>query len=396
MFNARRMLLTLLLLGLLSLVGAQDRLKVGFIYVGPVGDAGWTYAHDLGRQAMLEQFGDQVETVIVESVPEADVEAFIDQLVADGAEVIFTTSFGYGDGTLAAAERYPDVIFGHATGIQRAPNVMTYIAEMYQSYYINGMIAGVLTESDTIGYVAAFPIPEVKRHLNAFALGAQEVNPDAVVEVRWLNAWFNPAGAQEATEALIAEGADVFAFTEDTPTVIQTAATRGYPSFSHYASMYEFSPETVASGQLSNWDVIYIDFIGKVLDGTYDATNLQDVDYIWRMAEGATTAEARPGMTVNPVYEEALRAATVNDPELGEVSVYDLIMNRIEAMSMSEPAFEPFTGPLTDCAGNVVLEEGQVATIPELFSLQWAAENVRGPWPGGETPDGSASYDVCR
>jgi basic membrane protein A and related proteins len=391
MKHLRTLVLALFALAVVSLGAAQNGpLRVAFIYVGPVGDAGWSYSHDLGRQALQEEFGDRVETVYVESVPEADVEAYIDQLVADGANVIFVTSFGYGDGTLMAAERYPDVIFGHATGIERAPNVMTYIAEMYQSYYINGLIAGALTQSNTIGYVAAFPIPEVKRHINAFAIGAKEVNPDAVVAVRWLNAWFDPAGAQEATEALIAEGADVFAFTEDTPAVIQTAGARGYPSFSHYASMYEFSPETVASGQLSNWDTIYIDFIGKVLDGTYTSENLADLDYIWRMGEGATTAEARPGMIVNPVYEEALRAVTVDDPELGEISVYDLVMARVEAMSSLEPAFEPFTGPLSDCAGNVVYEEGQVATLPELFSLQWAADNVRGPWAGGP------GYDVCR
>ena len=209
---------------------------MGFIYVGPVGDAGWTYAHDLGRLATMEALP-EIETVIVESVSEADVEPFIDQLVADGVEVIFATSFGYGDGVLAAAERYPNVIFGHATGIQRAPNVMTYIADFYQVYYLNGLVAGALTESNKLGYIAAFPIPEIKRHINAFALGAREINPDATVEVRWLFNWFDPAGAKEATEALIAEGADVFAFSEDTPTVIQTAGERGFPSYTHYASM---------------------------------------------------------------------------------------------------------------------------------------------------------------
>ena len=240
---------------------AQDEpLKVGFIYVGPVGDAGWTYAHDIARQRTVEALPG-IETVIVESVAEADVESFIDQLVADGANVIFATSFGYGDGVLAAAERYPDVIFGHATGIQRAPNVMTYIAELYQPYYINGLIAGALTESNQIGYVSAFPIPEVKRHINAFTLGVREVNPEATVNVRWLNAWLDPAGATEATEALIADGSDVFAFTEDTPTVIQIAGERGYPSYSHYASMLEFSPDTVVSGQLSQWEAIYTDFL---------------------------------------------------------------------------------------------------------------------------------------
>ena len=374
----RRWLVALLLFT--GFTFAQDSLKVGFIYVGPIGDAGWTYAHDLGRLATMAALPN-IETVIVESVAEADIEPFIDQLVADGVQVIFATSFGYGDGVLAAAERYPDIIFAHATGIQRAPNVMTYIADFYQVYYLNGLVAGALTESNEIGYVAAFPIPEVKRHINAFALGAREVNPEAIVEVRWLFSWFDPAGAKEATEALIAEGADVFAFTEDTPTVIQTAAERGFPSYSHYASMYEFSPDTVVSGQIVNWEAIYIDFLQGVLDGTYTNENLSDLDYFWRLGEDSVSAGAAPGMVINPVYEDRLRAAVLDHPEFGEISVYDLVFARLEQMSTTEPAYEPFTGPLSDRKGNVVYEEGQVATILELLGLQWAAENVVGPWP---------------
>ncbi len=374
----RRWLVALLLFT--GFAFAQDSLKVGFIYVGPIGDAGWTYAHDLGRLATMAALP-SIETVIVESVAEADIEPFIDQLVADGVQVIFATSFGYGDGVLAAAERYPDIIFAHATGIQRAPNVMTYIADFYQVYYLNGLVAGALTESNELGYVAAFPIPEVKRHINAFALGAREVNPEAIVEVRWLFSWFDPAGAKEATEALIAEGADVFAFTEDTPTVIQTAAERGFPSYSHYASMYEFSPDTVVSGQIVNWEAIYIDFLQGVLDGTYTNENLSDLDYFWRLGEDSVSAGAAPGMVINPVYEDQLRAAVLDHPEFGEISVYDLVFARLEQMSTTEPAYEPFTGPLSDRKGNVVYEEGQVATIPELLGLQWAAENVVGPWP---------------
>jgi len=385
----RKRLLSLCLAALLfGTAFAQDDLKVGFIYVGPVGDAGWSYAHDLGRLATEEALPG-IETVIVESVAEADVEAFIDQLVADGANAIFATSFGYGDGVLAAAERYPDVIFGHATGIARAPNVMTYFAAFYQVYYLNGLTAGALTESNKIGYIAAFPIPEVKRHINAFALGAKEVNPDAEVEVVWLNSWFDPAGAKEATQALIAKGADVFAFTEDTPTVIQTAAEQGYPSYSHYASMLEFSPETVVSGQLANWEAIYIDFLQGIQDGTYTSENLADLDYFWRLSEDAVSAGAEPGMIMNPVYDEQLKSTMVNDPELGEISIYDLVLARNEAMSQAEPAFEPFTGPLTDCAGNEVYAEGASATIGELLGLQWAADNVVGPWSGGP------GYDEC-
>lgn len=383
-------LLSLLVVALLfaTIGSAQDQLKVGFIYVGPVGDAGWTYAHDIGRQKLVEATG--VETVIIESVAEADVEPFIDQLVADGVNVIFTTSFGYGDGTLAAAERYPDVFFGHGTGIERAPNVMTYIAELYQAYYINGLIAGSLSQSNKLGYIAAFPIPEVKRHINAFALGAKAANPDAEVEVRWLFSWFDPAGAKEATEALIDEGADAFTFTEDTPTVIQTAGEKGYPSFSHYASMLSFSPDTVASGNLSNWETIYIDFIKGIQSGKYTTENLEDLDYFWRMGDKAAEVGAEPGMVVNPVYVDELKAYMINDPELGVISTYDLIMKRIEQMSKLNPEFEPFSGPISDCSGTEIYAAGEVATIGEMLGIQWAADNVKGPWSGGP------GYDDCK
>ncbi len=367
---------------LLGVAFAQrDSLKVGFIYVGPVGDAGWTFAHDLGRQATLEALPG-VETVVVESVPEAEVEPFIDQLVADGVNVIFATSFGYGDGVLAAAERHPDVIFGHATGVTRAPNVMTYMADFYQVYYLNGLIAGALTKSNKIGYIAAFPIPEVKRHIDAFALGAKEVNPEAEVVVRWLFSWFSPAGAKEATEALIADGADVFAFTEDTPTVIQTAAERGFPSYSHYASMLDFSPKTVVSGQLVHWETIYEDFLKGVMDGTYTNTNLEDVDYFWLLQDGAVEAGASDGLVINPEFADELKGAYVDHPEFGRISVYNLVFARLGQMVLPQPTFDPFTGPLRDRKGNLVYAEGERATIADLLSLQWAAENVVGPWQG--------------
>lgn len=359
----------------------SDTLKVAFIYVGPVGDYGFSYAHDLGRQA-LEEAVPEVETVYVESVPEAEVEPFIDQLVADGADVVLATSFGYGDGVLAAAQRYPDVIFGHATGVERAPNVMTFMADFYQVYYLNGLVAGALSESGELGYVAAFPIPEVKRHINAFAIGAREVNPEARVDVRWLYSWFDPAGAKEATEALMSGGADVFAFTEDTPTVIQTAAAEGYPSYSHYASMLEFSPDTVVSGQLVHWETILIDFIEGVLAGEYTSENLQDLDYFWLLAENAVEMGADPGMPINPAFEEQLKGESIDHPDFGEISVWDLVFRRLEQMSQDPVDFDPFQGPTTDRQGNVIYEEGERPTLGELLSMQWAAEGVEGPWEG--------------
>lgn len=376
-----RRFISALVATLLTVAAAQDdTLTAGFIYVGPTDDNGWTQAHDEARRTVDEEF-DWLETVFVESVPEADAEVFIDQLVQGGAEVIFTTSFGFLDATLAAAARYPDVLFAHATGYERAPNVATYTAEFYQVYYLNGLMAGALTESGVVGYVGAFPIPEVKRHISAFTMGVRAVNPEATVHVRWINAWYNPAAATEAAQALIAEGADVFSFTEDSPTVIQVAAEQGLPSFAHYSPMLSFAPDLVVSGQLVHWDVIYRDFLTKVQDGTYTAQNLQDVDYWSLLASGAVSVGADEETFINPAFEPALRERMVTDPDLGEVSVYDLVMTRHEEMSQEQPTFEPFTGPLLDRNGNEVVAEGETMTVEELASMQWAAEGIVGPWP---------------
>lgn len=377
----RRLFIALLFLASLPFASAQDDpLKVAFIYVSPAGDYGFSYAHELARQKVDAHFGDAVETVFVEAVPEPDVEPTIDQLVADGADVVLGTSFGYGDGILAAAQRYPDTIFGWGTGYMRAPNVFTYMADLYQPYYLNGMIAAGLSESGQLGYVAAFPISEVKRHINAFTLGAREVNPDATVDVRWLFNWFDPAGTKEATEAMIAEGVDAIAFTEDTPTAVQTAAEYDVPSFSHYASMVEFSPETVASGHLVNWEVIYIDFLEKVLDGTYTSDNLSDVDYFWLLEDGAVELGSEPGVKIADAFVEPLQNTMVDHPELGSVSVYDLVMDRHDKMVEGREVYDPFLGPIVDRNGNEVYEAGYLPTIADLTSLEWAAPGVVGAW----------------
>jgi len=358
---------------------AQPKLKAGFIYVGPIGDYGWTHAHDQGRK-LAQQALPWLETVYVESVPEGQVETFIDQMVRQGVRVIFTTSFGYMDGTLEAAGRYPEVIFAHASGFKRAPNLATYMADFYQVYYLNGLMAGALTKSGKVGYVAAFPIPEVKRHISAFAIGLREVNPKAEVHVRWIFDWFNPAAAKEATEALIAEGADVFAFTEDSPTVVQVAAQRGLPSFGHYSPMHDFAPDHVVSGQLVHWDKIYVDFLSRVQAGQYTSKALQNVDYWWLLAEGGAELGARPGLPLNPAYAPRLKAAQVKETAGAESSVYDLVLKRLAQMSQKDAAFDPFQGPIADRKGTVRVPAGRRMTQHELITMEWAAQGVVGPW----------------
>ncbi len=380
-----RWMKTLLVVGLILAFAtagpglAQTKLKVGFIYVGPIGDYGWTHAHNQAR--LIAEKTLPIETLYVESVPEAQVEPFIDKLIQQGSKVVLTTSFGFMDGTLAMAKRYPNIIFGHASGFKRNPNMFTYMADFYQIYYLNGLMAGALTKTGKVAYVGAFPIPEVKRHLGAFALGVRAVNPKATVNVRWLFAWFDPAKAKEATEALIAEGADVFAFTEDSPTVVQVAAKKGLPSFSHYSPMQRYAPQGVVSGQLVHWETIYIDFLSKVLAGKYNATNIQNVDYWWLLAEKAAELGGEFGVPINPVWVPKLQATKVKTADFGTITVYDLVMKRLAQMSKSPVAFDPFTGPIRDRKGVLRVPAGKTMTVLELTTMEWAVPGIVGPWP---------------
>ncbi|MGH9202707.1 MAG: BMP family ABC transporter substrate-binding protein, partial [Vicinamibacterales bacterium] len=238
-----------------------------------------------------------------------------------------------------------------------------------------------LSKTNRIAYVGAFPIPEVKRHLDAFALGARAVNPKLTIHVRWLFSWFDPAKAKEATEALLAEGADTYAFTEDSPTVIQVAAKKNRLSFSHYSPMQRFAPKHVVSGQLVHWERIYIDFIGKVLKGTYSTQNLENVDYWWLLTEKAVELGGQPGQSINPLFVARLKAAKVATKEFGTISVYDLVNRRLAQMSKNPVAFDPFTGPIRDRKGALRVPAGHTMTVQELTTMEWAAPGIVGQWP---------------
>ncbi|MFB9994022.1 BMP family ABC transporter substrate-binding protein [Deinococcus oregonensis] len=370
---------TLALLGTAASPAAQaqtaGKLKACFIYVGPVGDIGWSYAHDEARKK-TEKALPWLETKYVESVPEGQATPVIDRLVKDKCQVIFTTSFGFMDQTLEAAKKYPNVIFAHASGYKRAPNMATYMADFYQLYYLNGMMAAALSKTGKLGYVGAFPVPELKRHISAFALGARAVNPRAVVNVKWINAWVDPNKAREAAEALISEGNDALAFTEDTATVVQTAAARKIPAFAHYSSMYKFAPDYVVSGQLVHWDKIYIDFLTKVHNGTYTNKNLAKVDY-WNLLKGGSVElGAQDGMAINPKWIPQLKAAkmTVNGKK---VSVYDRVM-ALKAEMEKGGKFDPYNGPIKDRNGILRVPAGKVASIGDLNSMSWMAPGVVG------------------
>ncbi|MBI5624017.1 MAG: BMP family ABC transporter substrate-binding protein [Elusimicrobia bacterium] len=360
---------------------AGGKLKAGFVYVGPVGDYGWSNAHDQGRRAVEAKFP-WLKSVIVESVPEADSARIIDRLVNESkCDIVFTTSFGYMDATVAAGRKHPNTKFMHCSGFKREPNVGTYFAELYQMYYLNGLMAGALTKSGKTGYVAAHPIPEVVRHVNAFALGVAEANPKATVSVKWLYSWYDPAKAKEAAESLISEGCDSLAFTEDSPAVIQAAEEamkkgRQVTAFSHYSPMQKFGENATVSGQLVDWGIMYEAILKAVHDGTWD-----NRDWFWLSREKAAILGGAFGQPVNPRFEAPLKAAVLSSPGLGKVSAYDLVMKRLAQMSDAKVSFEPFTGPIRDQKGEVRVPPGRRMTPAELLSFDWFVDNVRGAIP---------------
>lgn len=260
----------LLLAGSVSAASAADKLKVGFIYLGPVGDLGWTYQHEQGRLALVKELGDKIETTTLENVPEGpDAERAIEQLVRAGNKLIFTTSFGYMDPTLKVAKKYPNVHFEHATGYKRDKNMSTYSAKWYQGRYIQGLIAAKMSKSGVLGYIGSFPIPEVVSGINATILAAQTINPNIKVKIIWANTWFDPGKEADAAKTLIDQGADVIMQHTDSPAAMQIASERGKLAFGQDSEMIKFGPKTQLTSILDTWGPYYIERVKAELAGTW-------------------------------------------------------------------------------------------------------------------------------
>ena len=253
---------------------AADKLKVGFIYLGPVGDMGWTYQHEVGRQDLMKDLGDKVETTYLENVTEGpDAERSIEQLVRSGHKLIFTTSFGYMDPTLKVAKKYPAVHFEHATGFKRDKNMSTYAGRWYEGRYIQGQIAAKMSKAGVLGYIVSFPIPEVISGINATMLGAQTVNPSIKVKIIWVNTWFDPGKEADAAKALLDQGADVIMQHTDSPAAMQIAASRGAYAFGQDSDMIKFGPKTQLTSIIDNWAPYYEERVRAEVAGTWTSTD---------------------------------------------------------------------------------------------------------------------------
>jgi basic membrane protein A and related proteins len=362
-------------------LAAEKQLKAGFIYIGPVGDYGWSHAHDVGRKYAQKQLP-WLKTVYIESVSEGDCARIIDRLIQEeNCDVVFTTSFGYMDATIKAGMKYPNKYFMHCSGFKRSKNVGTYFADLYQAYYLNGLMAGALTKSNKIGYVAAFPTPELIRHIDAYALGVKTVNPEAKVNVRWTYAWYGPDKAREAAESLIAEGCDALAFTEDTPAVVEvgeehTKKGKQIYTFSHYSPMQAYGKDSVVSGQLVNWGVMYKKILTDFHNGTWKSK-----DYWWLMADKAVILGGSFKDPINPKFVGALKAVRVNTKDFGKISVYDLVLKRYAQMKKGTKAFDPYMGPIMDNTGKLRIKAGEKASKADLLRINYYVDNVVGSIP---------------
>lgn len=256
---------------------AAEKLKVGFIYLGPVGDFGWTYQHDVGRKKVKEALGDKVEFDYLENVSEGpDAQRSIEQLARTGHKLIFTTSFGYMDPTLKVAKRHPDIKFEHATGYKRAKNMSTYSGRFYQGRYIQGVIAAKMSKKKVLGYIASFPIPEVISGINATMLGAWSVDPDIKVKIIWVNTWFDPGKEADAAKALADQGADVLMQHTDSPAAMQVAEQRKILAFGQDSDMIKFGPKAQLTAIINNWGPYYVRRTKAVLDGTWKSQDTWD------------------------------------------------------------------------------------------------------------------------
>ena len=335
-----------------------EPLKIAFAYVGPVGDGGWTFAHDNARKALEKEFGDKIQTSFVENVPEsADAERVIRDMATQGNKLIFGTTFGYMETMLKVAPDFKDVKFEHATGYKSADNMRTYDSRTYEGAYMAGVIAGKMTKTGTLGVVASVPIPEVIRNINSFTMGAQSSNPKIKTKVVWVNEWFNPPKETEAATSLINGGADVLFQNTDSPAVLKTAQDKGKRAFGWDSDMTAYGPKAQLASAVINWTPYYIKATKDALEGTWTTGGVW-----WGVKEGAidlvSVAEDVPAET----------KAKVEEVKAG----------------LKDGSFSIWKGPLVDNTGKTLLKKDEVADDKFLSGVNFYVKGVEGKVPGAK------------
>ena len=327
---------------------AADPVKVGFIYVGPIGDHVWTYRHDIGRQQVEEAFGDKVETSYIESVQYGPEAENVIRQMAEDHDIIFATSFGYMETMLKVAKDYPNVKFEHATGYKQSDNMASYGLRLYQARHVQGIIAGMMTKTNKICYVGAYPIPEVIREINTYYLGAKKMNPDVDIDIVWVNTWYDPGKEANAAEVMMAQGCDMVAQHTDSPAPLQAAQKQGKLGFGQASDQIKFAPKAQLTATIDNWGPYYIKKVGQVIDGTWETG-----DYFGHMNEGAVQMAPFTNMPAN-VAKEAQE-------------IKDMI---------EHGHYFAFTGPIKDNTGTLQLKDGEIASDAHLNSMMYYVEGI--------------------
>lgn len=328
-----------------------EQVKIGFVYVGPVGDHGWTHGHDLGRKAIEAKFGDKVKTTFVENVAEGpDSERVIRQLASSGHNLIFTTSFGFMNPTLKVAKQFPKVKFEHATGYKTAANVSVYNARFHQGRAVIGTIAGHMSKSGTAGYIASFPIPEVVMGINAFTLAAQKVNPDFKTKVVWVSSWYDPGKESDATKTLIDQGADMITQHTDSPAPLQVAENRGVFGFGQASDMKAYAPRAQLTAILDDWSDYYVQRTQDVMDGNWKSQN------IWQGMKEGMVKIAPYGSEITDAARDAAEKVR---------------------MGITDGSMHAFAGPIKNQEGKEVLAAGQSLTDDKMATMDWYVQGVQ-------------------
>ncbi|MDC3304941.1 BMP family ABC transporter substrate-binding protein [bacterium] len=342
-------------LGLMSsLAFAADPVKVGFVYVGPIGDHGWTYRHDIGRQQVEEAFGDKVKTSYVESVKYGPDAERVIRMLAETNDIVFATSFGYMEPMLKVAKEFPNVYFEHATGYKQADNMSSYGLRLYQARHVQGIIAGMMTKTNKICYVAAYPIPEVIREINTYYMGAKKMNPNVDIDIVWANTWYNPSKEADAANVMMAEGCDMVAQHTDSPAPLQAAQSQGKLGFGQASDQYKFAPKAQLTATIDNWGPYYVKKVGQVIAGTWQKEN-----YFGDMDEGAVQMAPFTNMPDNV----KMKAAEIKQ-------------------AISDGKYFAFTGPIKDNTGKLQLKDGEVADDAHLNTMMYYVDGIDATVPG--------------
>ena len=335
---------------------AGDKIKVGFVYVGPIGDHGWTYRHDIGRLDVEKHFGDKVETMYLENVKYGpDAERAIRGLAQEGADIIFATSFGYMEPMLKVAKEFPNVKFEHATGYKQSDNMASYGLSLYQARHVQGVIAGMMTKTNKICYVGAFPIPEVIREINTYYLGAKSVNPDVDIDIVWVNTWYDPGKEGQAAEVMMAEGCDMVAQHTDSPAPLQAAEKYGKLGFGQASDQIRFAPKAQLTATIDDWGPYYVQRVQDVMDGTWKTG-----DYFGGMIDDDAVGMAP---FTNMPADVAAFAGKIKD-------------------GIKNGSYFAFTGPIKDNTGKLQLKDGEIADDVHLNTMMYYVEGIDAKVPG--------------